>query len=91
MVVTVPIPLTPEEQAALLAHAQDQGVSVDFLLRQAVLSIISAAQPASPEQSSAEQWETEFGEWLDSLPSLPTLSDEAISRDSIYTREDDWR
>lgn len=91
MAITVPLSLTPEEQAALLAHARDQGISVDVLLRQAVLSVLSASPPVSPEQSSPDQWEKEFGEWLDSLPSLPTLSDEAISRESIYTRDDDWR
>jgi hypothetical protein len=68
-----------------------QGVSVDSLLRQAVLRTISAAPQADPEQVSPQQWEKEFGDWLDSFPSLPALSDEAISRESIYTREDEWR
>ena len=43
------------------------------------------------EELSAEQWEKEFEEWLDSLADIPTLSDEAISRESVYTREDEWR
>ena len=90
MAVTVPVPLTPEEEAALLAQAKTQGISVDSLLRQAVLNIISAAPPVNTEQFSAQQWEKEFDEWLDGLPNLPTLSDEAISRESIYTREDEF-
>ena len=91
MAVTVPAPLTSEEQAALVAQAKAQGVSVDSLLRRAVLRIISTAPQINPAQFSAEQWEKEFGEWLDSLPNLPALSDEAISRENIYTREDEWR
>jgi hypothetical protein len=91
MAVTVPVPLTAEEETALLAQAKAQGVTVDSLLRQAVLRIISADPQVKPDQFSAERWEKEFEEWLDSLPSLPTLSDEAISRESIYTREDEWR
>ena len=91
MAITVPVSLTPEEQATLLTQAKIQGVSVDSLLRQAVLRIISAAPQVNSEPLSAEQWEKEFGEWLDSLPSSPALSDEAISRESIYTREDEWR
>ena len=91
MAITVPVSLTPEEQATLLNQAKIQGVSVDSLLRQAVLRIISAAPQVNSEPLSAEQWEKEFGEWLDSLPSPPALSDEAISRESIYTREDEWR
>jgi hypothetical protein len=91
MAITVPVPLTSDEETALLAQAKAQGVSVDSLLRQAVLRIISAAPQVKQDQFSEEQWEKEFEEWLDSLPSLPALSDEAISRESIYTREDEWR
>ena len=91
MTVTVPVSLTPEEQAALAAQAKAQGVSVDSLLRQAVLRIITSAPQINEQQFSADQWEKEFSEWLDNLPTLPTLSDEALSRESIYTREDDWR
>ena len=91
MTVTVPVPLTTEEQATLLAQAKAQGVSVDSLLRRAVLHIIAAAPDLDSQQLSAEQWEKEFEEWLDSLPNMPTLSDEAIGRESIYTREDEWR
>ena len=91
MTVTIPVPLTTEEQATLLAQAKAQGVSVDSLLRKAVLHIIASAPDIDSQQLSAEQWEKEFEEWLDSLPNMPTLSNEAISRESIYTREDEWR
>jgi hypothetical protein len=83
--------MTQEEQAALLAQAKAQGVSVDALLRKAVQHIISVTSKINTQQVSADQWQKEFEEWLDSLPNIPTLSDEAISRDSIYTREDEWR
>jgi hypothetical protein len=91
MAITVPVPLTSDEETALLAQARAQGVSVDSLLRQAVLRIIYTDPQIEKDQFSEEQWEKEFEEWLDSLPSLPALSDEAISRESIYTREDEWR
>ena len=38
---SVTISLTSEEQASLEAHAKSQGVSVDSLLREAVLQVIS--------------------------------------------------
>ena len=91
MRVTVPIALTAEEEAALVAQAKAQGVSVDSLLRKAVLEIIAAPPHVKSPELSAEQWEKEFEEWLDSLADIPTLSDEAISRESVYTREDEWR
>jgi hypothetical protein len=87
---TVKIPLTPDEETKLQAQAKVAGVSVDALLRRAVLQIIGAPE-AGIGQLSAEEWEKEFEAWLDVLPPLPTLSDEAISRESIYTREDEWR
>lgn len=89
--VTVPVPLTSEEQEALAAQAKARGVSIDALLRQAVLRMISTPPQDSPAPLSPDQWEKEFGEWLDSLPNLPLLADEAIGRESIYTREDEWR
>ncbi len=91
MTVTIPVSLTAEEQATLVAQAKAEGVSVDILLRRAVLQIIAAAPDADSQPLTAEQWEQEFDEWLDSVQAIPTLSDEAISRESIYTREDEWR
>ena len=91
MTLTVPVPLTPDEQAALQAQAKAQGLSVDSLLRKAVLQVIAAAPEASQEPPSFAEWQKEFEAWLDGLPTLPTLADKAISREGIYTREDEWR
>jgi hypothetical protein len=91
MTVTIPVPITTEERATLLAQAKAQGVSIDVLLRRAVLQMIAAAPDVDSQELSLDQWEKEFDEWLDSLPTMPTLSDNAISRENIYTREDEWR
>lgn len=91
---TVPVPLTSEEEAALIAHAKAQGVSVDSLLRKAVLQIITASpetKPQLPPQLTAEEFDKAFEEIADMIPEgIPPLSDEALSRGSIYTREDEW-
>lgn len=43
------------------------------------------AQDSSPGSMSAEQWLQEFHSWVHSHPTTtPLLSDEAISRESIY-------
>ena len=91
MAVTVPVRLTPAEEAALVARAEAEGVSVDALLHQAVVWLISPSAATPPASLTANEWEKEFGEWLDSMPDLPALSDQAISRESVYTREDEWR
>lgn len=92
MAVTIPVPLTPEERATLQAQAQAQGVSVDSLLRKAVLQIISAAKDVKPRhQLTADEVNRGLDEAADLIPEgVPPLSDEAMSRESIYTREDDW-
>lgn len=93
MTVTVPVALTTEEQSALAAQAKAQGVSFDSLLRQAILQVISAAReaPPPPRELSGEEIEGAFEELSDLIPEgVPPLSDRALSRESIYTREDEW-
>jgi len=91
MGITVPVNLTPAEEAALAARAKAEGVSIESLLHDAVLHLITPARGEGCESLTADQWETELVEWLDSVPDVPSLSDEALSRDNIYTREDEWR
>jgi hypothetical protein len=89
----IAVPLTSEEEAALIAQAKAEGVSVDSLLRRAVLQIISAKVDIRSQapHSSAEEFERTFEEIADMIPDdVPPLSDEALSRESIYTREDEW-
>ena len=92
MTVSVPVPLTEEEQSALLAHAKAEGVTVDSLLRKAVLQVIAAAPHVpSVHQLSPEDFEKAFEEMADMIPtSAPAISDEALTRESIYPRENEW-
>jgi hypothetical protein len=92
-VVTIPVLLSPEEQAALSAEAKAQGVSIDSLLHKAVLEIISSAREVKQpqQQLSPEEFERAFEEMADMIPeNAPPIPDEALSRESIYTREDEW-
>ena len=91
---TVPVPLTSEEEAALIAQAKAQGVSVNSLVRKAVLQMISSSSGTSLQAAlplTAEEFDKAFDEIADLIPKdAPTLSDAALSRENIYTREDDW-
>ena len=51
MPITVPVCLTPAEEAALCARAKAEGVSVDSLLHQAVVQLLSGAAAGGPECS----------------------------------------
>ena len=93
MTVAIPVPLTPEEKSALLAHARAQGVSVDTLLRRAVLQIIlpEPCEPSPKNQVSGEELEQAFEQIADLIPdNVPPIPDEALRRENMYSREDEW-
>jgi hypothetical protein len=91
MDITFPVNLTPAEEAALGAIASARGLSIESRLHEAVLQLITSDQSEPDAALSCDQWETELMEWFDSIPDVPPLSDEALSRENIYTREDEWR
>jgi len=92
MTVTVPVPLSSEEQAALQMQAEALGVSLESLLRKAVLQILSASPgSAAAQQLRGADLERAFEELADLVPEhVPPIPDEALGRESIYTREDKW-
>jgi hypothetical protein len=75
----VKLELEPEVQAGLLAEAQARGLSLEEYLKQVVRDH-AATVPAVP----AEEWEKEFEAWVAGFPEGPALSDDAISRESMY-------
>jgi len=76
---TVTIDLKPEMEASLSALAAAQGVDLAQLVERLLENQLPAmAAPMSIAQRVA-LWRT-----LPNLPSRPVLSDEAISRESIY-------
>jgi hypothetical protein len=75
----VKLELKPEVQAGLAAEAEARGLSLEAYIEQ-VIQDHAVNAPAL----STEAWESEFDAWLSSFPDVPILSDEAISRDSMY-------
>jgi len=80
---TVTLDLPPQVEQAYLAEAHARGVSLDTLVRDVLLERRPGATLA---ELTPEEWVAEFKAWVRSHASenLPLLSDEAISRDSIY-------
>lgn len=88
--------LTPAEEAKLLARAQSEGTTLEQLVRQAIDPILSsdsnlAAAPESSRRISAAEADRALEALLDTLPPMRGLSDEALSRESLYAPEDDTR
>ena len=78
---TLTIDLSPEREAALKAQAAARGLTVEQWLLQ--LAEQSGSIPAL-KQEAQDTWEKEFADWVNSDPDTPPLSDEAISRASLY-------
>ena len=75
----VKLDLKPEVQAGLAAEAEARGLSLEAYIEQVIHDHAVNAPVLSPEA-----WESEFEAWVNSFPDVPILSDEAISRDSMY-------
>lgn len=74
----------------ITAKARLRGQSVEASIRDRLLEDASLVSNAAG--LTADQIDQTFEDIADMLPAgVPVLSDEAVSRKSIYTREDDWR
>jgi hypothetical protein len=76
---TVTLDLKPETQAGLLALAGASGMSLERYILAMVESTVHPPSPLSPKERAAA--------WIESakrFPETPPLSDDAISRESIY-------
>jgi hypothetical protein len=79
---TVTLNLPPDIEESFLAQARALGISVDDF----VLNLLVRVPTGPPESETADQWIRRFREWAESHPiDTPLLSDEAISRESIYS------
>lgn len=91
--------LTPELAKQILAAAAARGISVEefleFVAKNPQADAPRSPQPAIDEEhfqrkATPEEWSQALREWADShINDAPPLSDYAVSRESIYTREDE--
>ncbi|MCY7275005.1 MAG: hypothetical protein LH702_15050 [Phormidesmis sp. CAN_BIN44] len=84
--------LKPEVEQQLLEQAAAKGLAVETFLEQWIETQLAQSQPSS-KKASAEEWKSVLDSFVNS-PSFagkPLLSDQAISRESLYTREDEQR
>jgi len=86
---TVTLELKPEVEEKLEALARESGLSAEGYLEKRVEEMISASgpRPAKTPEERVRLWH-EFLKSHDEIKA-PPLSDHAVSRESIYTREDE--
>ena len=85
---TVTLDLKPEVEERIAAAARASGLSVDEFIKQRLEE--KYATP-NPNEIPYEEWLQRFNEWIHSHDHIkgPALSDEAISRESIYRERED--
>jgi hypothetical protein len=77
--------LSPEREAALKAQAQARGKTVEQWLVELTEQLVPSTSIAHLQKTNPKEWARQFRAWADSHdPNMPVLSDEAMSRESIY-------
>ena len=85
---TVTLELKPEVEERIIAEAKTQGLSVEDYIRRV---LEGKSTTPNPNALPFEEWLQKWNEWLSSHDYIkaPPLSDEAISRESIYRERED--
>ena len=82
---TLTLELSPEREAALKAQAQTRGISVEEWLLELTKQTRPAVARSLQDELTPEEWVRQFNAWVEGHDrTTPPLSDEAISRESIY-------
>jgi hypothetical protein len=79
---SVTLNLNPEVEKGLMTLAKERGVSLSDYLQE--IAAREAARLPAKERSTGEERAKAFLEWAESFPDTPSLSDETISRASMY-------
>jgi hypothetical protein len=82
---TLTLELSPEREAALRAQAQARAMSVEQWLLELIDQLAPSTSIAHLQKTNPKEWARQFHDWAESHDrTTPLLSDEAISRESIY-------
>ena len=82
---TITLNLPPEKEAAFKAQAKAQGLSVEQWILDLADQSVQPASIVHLQRTDPQEWARHFDAWVDSHnPDTPVLSDEAMSRESIY-------
>lgn len=81
----VTIELTDQQAAALKTQAKAQGLTVEGWFKMIAEVHVPTESIAHLQKTNPKEWARRFREWAESHDrTTPLLSDEAISRGSIY-------
>ena len=81
---TVTLNLPPEKEAVFKAQARARGLSLEQWILEVADQHVQPASIAHLQKTNPKEWARHFDAWVDSHNPDPPLSDEAMSRESIY-------
>jgi hypothetical protein len=82
---TIKLNLPPEKEASFKAQARARGLSLEQWMLEAADEHSQPASIAHLQKTNPQEWAQRFDAWVDShRPDTPVLSDDAMSRESIY-------
>jgi len=83
MIVTLDLP--PEREAALKTQAKARGLSLEQWLMEMTEQLAPSGSISHLQKTNPKEWMRQFRSWAESHDrTTPPLSDEAVSRESIY-------
>lgn len=87
---TVTLELKPEVEERIAAEAKARGMSVESYILNVLEKEATNGAPNFALTATPKEWKKAFLEWVNTeRPAHPPLSDEAISRESIYRERED--
>ncbi|MGG6270575.1 hypothetical protein ACQ4M3_38315 [Leptolyngbya sp. AN03gr2] len=90
----ITLELSPETETRLIAQANAQGISVEQLLKNTIEVLLATSSSTGfntrTNSDATEEWVRAFTDWANSHSTdTPLLSDQAVSRESIYRDRED--
>ncbi|HSS19826.1 MAG TPA: hypothetical protein VLL54_07120 [Pyrinomonadaceae bacterium] len=88
---TVTLELKPEIEERVKQKAAERGLTVEAFIETVIDADVNRqSNKSSQEIATVDEWKRAFLEWVHTeRPAHPPLSDEAISRESIYRERED--
>jgi hypothetical protein len=82
---TVTLNLPPEKEAVFTAQARARGLSLEQWMLEVADQYVQPVSIVHLRKTDPQEWARRFDAWLDGHdPNTPVLSDEAMSRESIF-------
>lgn len=82
--------LKPEVEERIKQKAAEKGLTLEAFIETVIDADVSGESDKSfHETATVDEWEKALDDWIRNFPQHPVLSDEAISRESIYRERED--